>query len=401
MRADPEETQKKTAEETEAILRMVERHTEIYGEYSQKDRLQPLDLTPSAVARMAKGQRERLARESAIPREDIEATVEFITAHPDVGAGRARLTLIDREEALLSTTFINDVRKEAARMAEEGYRGRREEEKRLEAELEDRLQDRLPYQHIQAEYPHHIWAIDFVAVKFLSYQLAICVVYDVFSQAYMAIRAGTGCDQELARSALGAAVAHAGRRAAVFMRRDRGSAFVTVSFRHLLKASGITDAPIPPGQPWLNGSLESCNGSLKAAIKTDAMQRMPEEPDAFRNARRDVLETVDALQETCDRTRTKLNEQIARAKFGVPPKTILDGELDQARERHQRFVARKKRERRERMDRLLTSPDRPPRPKTFIGKARHVIKKAIARMTTDQLYALNEALHSRYQAVEA
>jgi len=382
------------------ILQLVQQHMERYPAYGCAERLRQLDMSPGAVSRLRRRRHERAARESVIPQEDVDATVGFIVKHPDVGAGRAHLTLIDQEEALLSTVFINEARQEVAGMAEQHYRKRREQEKLLEAELWARQQDRHEYQHIQAEHPHHIWAIDFVAVRFLSFQLAVCVVYDVFSQAYMAIRAGTGCDQELAGGALEAAVAGAGTRAAMFMRRDCGSAFVTASFQQLLTASGINDTPIPPGQPWLNGSLESCNGSLKAAIKTVAMLRMPEEPECFRDGRRDVQRALAILQQTCDRAKTKLNEEIARAKFGVPPEKVLDGRLDEARQRAQTFAQQKKRQRRERMDELLALPDRPPGGKTFIEKVRQTFRKIARAMNTDQLYVLNEVLHRRYQAVE-
>ena len=382
------------------ILQLIEQHGERYHAYGPAERLRQLGLTPAAVGRLQNGQRQRAARESAIPQEDVDATIALIVEHPDVGAGRARLTLINRQQALLSTTFINAARQEVATMAEQHYRRRHAQEKQLEEELRMRQQGRVPYQHIQAEHPHHIWAIDFVALRFLSFQLAVCVVYDVFSQAYLALHVGTGCDRELAANALETAIVQAGTRAAVFMRRDNGSAFVTTTFQHLLATSGITDEPIPPGMPWFNGSLESCNGPLKSAIKTCAMQTLPEQREAFREARREVNCAASLLQQTCDRTRTTLNARIARPKFGVPPQIVLDGQLQQAQKRTENFIQRKKQERRKRMDELLARPDRPPGTRTFIAKVRRAAGRMLASLTTDRLYVLNEVIHGRHQAVE-
>jgi len=256
------------------------------------------------------------------------------------------------------------------------------------------------YRHIEACYPHHIWAIDFVAIRFFSFQLIICVIYDVFSQDYLAIRAGSGCDQELARRSLEAALAHAGTRAGVFMRRDNGKSFVTVPFQELLAENGIIDDPIPPGQPWLNGSLESNNTSLKAAFKTAALQRIPDEPDCARAARRHIDNAVLLLQRTCDQVRTTLNDSIARPKFGMPPGQVVNGQVDRTRERHDQFVRCKREERKKRMAALRKIPDRSARRKTFIEKVRHFFEMRARAMTTDRLYVLNEAIHRRYQAVE-
>jgi len=382
------------------ILQLVQSHSEQYAGHSAAERLQQLDMSPSDYSRLRRRKRQRAARESAIPESDVAETVGFIIEHPDVGAGRAHLTLVDQERALISTAFISDARQQVACLAEQHYRERNEQEKLLEAELRARQQAQRAYRHIEACHPHHIWAIDFVAIRFLSFQLVVCVIYDVFSQAYLAIRAGTGCDQRLARRSLQAAVAQAGTRAGMFMRRDNGKSFVTAPFQAILAENGIIDDPIPPGQPWLNGSLESSNTSLKAALKTAAMQRMAAEPDCSQAARKDVDNAVLLLQKSCDQVRTTLNHSIARPKFGMPPGQVMNGEVDATRERHERFVRRKRKERKERMAGLLETPDRPASQKTFIQKVRSAFDRCVRSMTTDQLYVLNEAIHRRYQTVE-
>jgi len=382
------------------ILELIRQHTERYGQYTITERLKQLGMSRGDLGRLRGSKRKRQQRESAIAETDVEQIVEFIVEHPGVGAGRARLTLIDQERALASTAFINEAKHEVARLAEQHYRQREQQGKLLEAELRARRTAVPAYQHIHASYSHHIWAIDFVAIPFLSFRLAVCVVYDIFSQGYLAIQAGTGCDQELAQRSLEAAIAHAGCRAAAFMRRDNGKAFVTVPFQEVLADNRIEDAPIPPGQPWLNGSLESNNGSLKAALYSAALQGMASEPAVFRSARHDRDTALAQLQNICARVQTTLNDTISRPKFGMPPARAMNGEVDATRERHDRFIHSKKKERRRRMHKLRQQPDKPTTPKTFLGKVARFVNKRVRAMTTDQLYVLNEALHRRSQAVQ-
>ena len=382
------------------ILQLIQAHQAQFSDYASVDRLWALELTLSDYCHLRNSVRDRKARESAIPQADVAATVAFILEHPDVGAGRAHLTLIVQQKALVSMTFINEARQEVIRLAEQEYRLRGEQEKLLEAQLHDRLQAQQDYQHIQAEHPHHIWATDFIVLRFLSFQLIVCVLYDIFSQAYLAIQAGTGCDQDLAQRTINAAIAAADMRPGLILRRDNGKAFLTEHFQNTLADHDIQDAPIPPGQPWLNGSLESNNGSLKTAIKTTVMRQQLDVPTQFQNARKDIHKAVQVLQQTCDRVRVSLNDEIARPKFAMPPGQVLAGQVDSTRERHDRFIEKKKQERTQRMEALRSNPDRADQGKTFIEKVRHVFHQLLANMTTDYLYVFNETIHNRFLAVE-
>ncbi len=381
------------------ILQLIHSQAARYPEHTAAERLLQVDLSPSQYSRLRRWTGERVARQSVIPEEDVAAVVGFIVEHPDVGAERARLTLIDREEALVSCAFINEAKQDVARLCEEHYQKRSEQEKLLEAGLRARRQSALPYEPVQATRPHHIWATDFVAVQIMAFKLVLCVVYDVYSQAYIAIEAGTACDHQLARRAIEGAIRNAGATPDM-LRRDNGLAFVVQAIQDALAASAIQDAPIPPGKPWFNGSLESNNTSLKDAIKTDALLHLPECPDLFEDGRRSRDAAVAVLQQICDRVRTTLNDHIARPKFGMPPGRVLAGRFDDTRRRHADFVRRKTDERSSRMDQLRSTPDRPAAPKTFLEKVGQAFAKRLPHLTTDQLYALNEAIHRRYQAVE-
>jgi transposase InsO family protein len=381
---------------------MIHQHRTRYPRFTVAERLAELDMTPADCSRLETGVDQRRRRESAIPEDDVAQTVAFIVEHPEIGAERARLTLLDQERAMISTVFVNEARQEVKRCAEEQYRERDQMEKEVEKALRERqAQNRRDYSHIQARRPHHIWAMDFAMVDFLGYRLALCEVYDVYSQAYLAVRAGDGCSSELAEETLRAALAGTGGQApGTMLRRDNGAAFRTEQFQEIVDKHGIRDAPIPPGQPWHNGSLEAGNGSLRTAILATAMREALLRPETFDDARAAAGRAVGLLDGICQDTRRMLNEQIARPKFDMPPARVVDGEKQRTLERQQRFRDRKKAERAQRMKELRSQPARPDKNKSFLDKVRQAIGHRIKAMTTDQLYVLNEVIHGRFKAVQ-
>lgn len=383
-------------------MAMIHRHRTRYPRFTVAERLAELDMTPADCSRLENSVDDRRKRESAIPEDDVAEVVAFIVEHPEIGAERARLTLLDQERAMVSTVFVNEARQEVKRCAEERYRERDRLEKEVEKALRARqAENRRSYSHIQACRPHHIWAMDFAMIDFLGYRLAACEVYDVYSQAYLAVRTGTGCSSELAEETLRKALAATGGQTpGKILRRDNGSAFRTTEFQTILDNNEIRDVPIPPGQPWYNGSLEAGNGSLRTAILAAAMRETPLRPERFNDARENVGRAVGLLDEICEDTRRTLNERIARAKFEMPPARVMNGEKKQTLERHQRFKDRKKDERRQRMKELTSQPERPDRNKSFLDKVRQAIGRKVKAMTTDQLYVLNEVVHGRFKAVQ-
>jgi len=378
---------------------MTAKHEDLYSRYQQQERLKQVDMTPASYNRLKHSAAERSKRESVIMEEEVDAAVKVIIEHPEIGAGKLHYTLLDQEKAIISTSFLNEDRMQIAQDSEAEFRRRREEEKTLEAELNKRLLPLETYQHIEALAPHHIWAIDFVNINFLGFRFCLCVIYDIFSQAYLCIQAGDGCTEDLACRALKQAAVSADCQARFFLRRDNGKAFITESFQELLVALELTDQPIPPGSPWFNGSLESNNGNLKASIKAAGMQGLVNTPLDFQ-IRGDIGAVLDVLQRTCDTTLQVLNEKISRPKFEMPPQQVMDGKIDETRKRHQRFIEQKTADRSARMADLRQRANRSERNKTFLEKIRRYFKQAAKAMSTDQLYVLNEIIHGRFLAIE-
>ncbi len=377
---------------------MILHHEHKYPKHTQEARLNACDLTPLRYRRMCRSADLRRTRESAIPQEDVDAVIDLIAKHPQIGSVKVHHTLIDHEQAFVSSAFINQAKQEMIRITEMAYRSRREKKKTLEQLLRER-QAPNDYQHIQAEYPNHIWATDFLNLRFLGFSLCICVVYDIFTQAYHSILAGAGSDRELAGRCLSDAVRHNGGQAAVLLRRDNGKAFTTHTIQSLLDHLFMQDNPIPPASPWFNGSLESNNSGLKATVKTIGLQQLAADPARFRLARANETNAVAALQQLCNEAFISLNSDISRPKFAMPPQQVMNGNQKPARQRHQAFKERRKQERKERMKAIRRNAFKTGY-KSFMAKARLAIRRKLRSISTDELFAFNESTHGRFEAIE-
>jgi len=379
------------------LIKLVERHAATYPHRKQVDRLRQVELTPSTYSKLKQQNRVRVVRESSITEEEVKEVAGFLIENPDLGAERARLTLIDQEKACMSTATINEIKGELKQMTAQTYKCRKEEEKELEAQLSKDLAARQKnYHHQKAKRPDEIWAIDFVNIEFLGMALVLCVIYDEYSQKYLAIEAGDSADHEMAAATLKKARAENGREPQ-YLRRDNGKPFMTKAFQRELVS--IKDYPIPPHSPWYNGSLESCNTSLKAAIKTLGMQKKAKHPEWFTEARKDRLVALKTLEKMAGLSQIRINEIIARTKHGVPPEIVYNGKELEAKKRRDAFCEEKRAARTKRMAEFRADPKA--KPSTLKQKSIRTIRGLLKGMTTDALFVLDEALNYRFRVFEA
>lgn len=378
------------------MIELIEQHAATYPHQCVKVRLEQIGLTERSYRGLCKRSDKQTVRESAIPETDLTEAINFFVAHPDVGAGKARATLIAQGKAWISVASLNQIKHELTAGTALDYKKREEEKKLLEAQLRKDLAARKKdaYVHLKATYPHHIWAIDFVNIIFMDIHFVICAIYDEYSQEYPAIKVGVAGDQHLAAEAFQEALVQTSTKP-VLLRRDNGKAFETELFQKELETT--KDYPIPPHSPWFNGGLESCNGTLKAAVKTTGMQKMVIEPTFYRQVRRDSNLVLEALGDIISDVRIMLNQDIARLRHGMTPAQVISGE-EEARAEQEAFVNQKRAERKERMAEIRKKPDR--KPKNLITKTKTLVKRAIKNLETDALYVLNEVLHHRFRMFE-
>ena len=117
-------------------------------------------------------------------------------------------------------------------------------------------------ERLQATYPGHIWAYDFVEDALMDgTPLRILTVMDEFTREGLAIDVARTTSAERVIGVLSALVAQHG--APAYLRSDNGSEFVATVVQLWLDQCGVQTLYIEPGKPWQNGKEERFNGTVR------------------------------------------------------------------------------------------------------------------------------------------
>jgi putative transposase len=115
---------------------------------------------------------------------------------------------------------------------------------------------------LQAAYPGHIWAYDFVEDALADgTPLRILTVMDEFTREGLALDVARTTSAERVIGVLSALVAQHG--APGHLRSDNGAEFVAIAVQTWLAHCGVQTLYIDPGKPWQNGKEERFNGTLR------------------------------------------------------------------------------------------------------------------------------------------
>jgi putative transposase len=121
---------------------------------------------------------------------------------------------------------------------------------------------RVRPEHLQAAYPGHIWAYDFLEDALVDGKaLRILTVMDEFTREGLAIDVALTTSAERVIGVLSALVAQHG--APAHLRSDNGAEFVAVTVQSWLAQSGVQTLYIERGKPWQNGKEERFNGTVR------------------------------------------------------------------------------------------------------------------------------------------
>jgi putative transposase len=124
-----------------------------------------------------------------------------------------------------------------------------------------RLRPRRP-ERLQAAYPGHIWAYDFVEDAVADgTPLRILTVMDEFTREGLALDVALTTSAERVIGVLTALVAQHG--APANLRSDNGPEFVAIAVQSWLAQCGVQTLYIEPGKPWQNGKEERFNGTVR------------------------------------------------------------------------------------------------------------------------------------------
>jgi putative transposase len=114
----------------------------------------------------------------------------------------------------------------------------------------------------EAQVPGQVWAVDFIEDKLVSgRRLRILSVLDLCSRYALDSLVEHSLTGELAARHLESLfLSHGAPRV---LRRDQGPEFESRVFQKLLRTWRVQDEPVPKGQPFDNGHVESFHGSLR------------------------------------------------------------------------------------------------------------------------------------------
>jgi putative transposase len=117
-------------------------------------------------------------------------------------------------------------------------------------------------ERLQAAYPGHIWAYDFVEDALADgTPLRILTVMDEFTREGLALDVALTTSGERVLGVLTALFAQHG--APMHLRSDNGAEFVAIAVQSWLTQCGVQTLYIDPGKPWQNGKEERFNGTVR------------------------------------------------------------------------------------------------------------------------------------------
>ena len=117
-------------------------------------------------------------------------------------------------------------------------------------------------ERLEAAYPGHMWAYDFVADALVNgTPLRILTVMDEFTREGLALDVALTTSAERVIAVLTSLVAQHG--APGHLRSDNGAEFVAHAVQAWLALAGVTTRSIDPGKPWQHGKEERFNGTVR------------------------------------------------------------------------------------------------------------------------------------------
>ena len=115
---------------------------------------------------------------------------------------------------------------------------------------------------LRAEYPHHVWAIDFQFDQTMDgRRLKFLNIVDEYSRLCLAIRVGRRCKAVDVIDAIEELFKQ--HPTPTHLRMDNGPEFIAHSLREWCTGKGSATEYIPPGSPWENPFVESFNGRFR------------------------------------------------------------------------------------------------------------------------------------------
>jgi len=336
-----------------------------------------------------------IQRGSRMCYEDVLAALKIIEQFPHIGGKKGAMTMVDQLIGKVGETSFKEIKELAKEFAEDSW-----QERKTQSALEENMRNRKSAKHrssdlIRSKGVHDIWSIDFTEAKVFGMKVYGCVVYELYSQGYMAFEISLNNDATAACNALRRAIENSGGILPRVLVSDNGSHFVNDMFE---KAIGkkILHHLVAPGKPWLNGALESGNRDLKKMLYSQMTYNLVKNDYVSHvgvSAERILSFTQDAAKEAMD----LINNTLVREKFRVPPQIVMDGKVEECISKQNTF--RKERDL-AKVSMLNTARETGKKLKTLKQKAKRAWNAIVKKMSDDKLYAFRELINGRFQTVK-
>lgn len=126
-----------------------------------------------------------------------------------------------------------------------------------------RYKPNIVRQQFHQDAPNQVWAGDITYIRTNVGWVYLAVVIDLFNREVIGYSISKKINAELARNALGNAIAHYGVSDGLIFHSDRGSQYSSKSYEKMLEQNRITGSMSRPGCPYDNSCVESFFATLK------------------------------------------------------------------------------------------------------------------------------------------
>lgn len=166
-------------------------------------------------------------------------------------------------------------------MQELGLESIRENAKKDYKKRQEYQRKNLLNQNFTASRPNEIWVSDITYFKVKDYAIYLCVIIDLFSRKVVGYRVSRKCSTQLVSATFRKAFQDRGKPSDLTFHSDRGTQYVSGTFRALLKKCGVTQSFSKSGRPHDNAVAETFFATFK---KEEAYRREYSSEASFRKS---------------------------------------------------------------------------------------------------------------------
>lgn len=135
---------------------------------------------------------------------------------------------------------------------------------------QERMKRNLLNREFKAERMNQKWVSDITYFKLKNYPVYLCVILDLFSRRVVGYKVSKKCSTNLVTATFKKAFENRGNPTGLMFHSDRGSQYISETFRKVLRECSVTQSFSNSGKPYDNAVIEAFFASFK---KEEAYRR--------------------------------------------------------------------------------------------------------------------------------